>query len=102
MSHCEVLPNGVVLLVTEPLTEAERAAAVEWTDLLRAEAEKRRGERRATMTEEERDAEDARIRAMTERSHARVRRLRGDEPDCPPHDPDGRRCRRCGATLPVF
>lgn len=78
MSHCERLPNGIVVHVTRPLEDGERAALAEYLGLLAQAAQERNDARRAAMSQEERDAEDARVAAAAERSRARAARIRGE------------------------
>jgi hypothetical protein len=72
MSHCERLPNGVIVRVTKPLTDEERAALAEYMDWLVPAAQRAEEKRRAALTDEERVAED-------ERRERVRRRLRGGE-----------------------
>lgn len=71
MPHCETLPNGVVVHVTQPLTDEERAALSEYLDLARdaaqAQLEALSPEERAEL--DRRQAEGrARLRRLRERA----------------------------------
>jgi hypothetical protein len=71
MAHCETLPNGVVIRVTQPLSDEERAALSEYLDAARDAVQANL----AAMSPEDRQAlEDrqaegrARLRRMRERA----------------------------------
>jgi hypothetical protein len=68
MAHCERLSNGVVVRVTEPLTDEERAVLSDYFDALRDAAQ----ERLAALPPEELAALEERQRAGA----ARLRRMR--------------------------
>lgn len=68
MSHCERLPNGVVVRVTKPLTADERAALTEYFDTVAA----RLAVHRRSLTPEE-QADRAERRARLRRIQERAR-----------------------------
>jgi cytochrome c553 len=68
MAHCETLPNGVVVRVTQSLSDEERAALSDYFDALRDAAE----ERLAALSPEER----ANLEARQKAGAARLRRMR--------------------------